>query len=176
MNSKGRLPPENLLVYFGEYVVDPQSFRLLRGMDVIHTTAKQLELLALLLEAKGEVVSKITLMERLWSDAEVEEHNLTQTIFCLRRILGRLPDGKEYIETVHRRGYCMSSAAFVVLPLHSDRRPGRKRARPETDRRIPVIPSSQPKTSSKLAFISVIFAKAFRRRRRRGFSTGDGKR
>jgi len=117
LNSETRLPLYGPTIRFGEYVIDPQSLRLLRGMDVIHTTAKQLELLSLLLEARGEVVSRITLMDRLWRDAEVEEHNITQTIFRLRRVLGKLPDGKEYIETVPRRGYRMSSASLTQSPL-----------------------------------------------------------
>jgi DNA-binding winged helix-turn-helix (wHTH) protein len=191
LNPETRLRPNDPTIRFGEYVIDPLSLRLLRGTDVIHTTVKQLELLTLLLGAKGEVVSRTTLMDRLWCDAEVEEHNITQTIFRLRRVLGKLPDGKEYIETVPRRGYRMSSASFAVLPLHSHPTSGGRRARSETDqdpakrknltkirshREALVIPPSWSRTLSQLVFIFTILARASRNRPRGGFSIGDGER
>ena len=191
MNSKTRLPPNDPTIRFGEYVIDPDSLRLLRGTDVIHTTVKQLELLALLLEAKGEVVSRITLMDRLWRDAEVEEHNITQTIFRLRRVLGKLPNGKEYIETIPRRGYRMSPASFAVLPLSSNPTSGKRGARSETDqdpaqrkiftkirshREALVIPPLWSRTLSQLVFIFTILARASRNRPRGGFGIRDEER
>ncbi|WP_187143125.1 winged helix-turn-helix domain-containing protein [Terriglobus albidus] len=191
MNPETRLPPNDPTIRFGEYVIDPQSLCLLRGMDVIHTTAKQIELLALLLEAKGEVVSRITLMDRLWRNAEVEEHNITQTVFRLRCVLGKLPNGKEYIETIPRRGYRMSSASLAVLPLPSDPTSGKRGARSETDqgpaqrkiftkirshRDAIVIPPSWSRTLSQLVFIFAILARGSRKRPSAGFSIGDEKR
>ena len=190
LNPETRLPPNDPTIRFGEYVIDPLSLRLLRGMDVIHTTVKQLELLTLLLEAKGEVVSRNTLMDRLWCDAEVEEHNITQTVFRLRRVLGKLPNGKEYIETIPRRGYRMSPASFAVLPLSSNPTSGKRGARSETDQDLAqrkiftkirshnaiVIPPSWSRTLSQLVFIFTILARASRNRSRGGFSIGDEER
>ena len=69
-----------------------------------------LETLLVLLRRRGEVVSKQELMERVWPDSFVEEGNLTQNIFLLRRELGKTPEGEEYIQTVPKRGYRMNVA------------------------------------------------------------------
>jgi Tol biopolymer transport system component len=44
-------------------------------------------------------------MEEIWGDCFVEENNLTQYIFTLRRVLGEKTSGEKFIETVPRRGY-----------------------------------------------------------------------
>jgi hypothetical protein len=44
-------------------------------------------------------------MSAVWPDSFVEEGSLAQTVFMLRRKLGRAPNGEEYIQTVPRRGY-----------------------------------------------------------------------
>jgi len=45
-------------------------------------------------------------MKLIWPDTFVEESNLAQHIFTLRRALGEGQNGQQYIETVPRRGYC----------------------------------------------------------------------
>src|SRR2546423_4730700 len=44
-------------------------------------------------------------MARLWPDSFVEEANLTQNVFQLRKVFGETQSGTNYIETVPRRGY-----------------------------------------------------------------------
>lgn len=44
-------------------------------------------------------------MKLIWLETFVEESNLSQNIFVLRKILGNTPEGRPYIETVPRRGY-----------------------------------------------------------------------
>ena len=61
--------------------------------------------LCLLAEHRGGVVSKTALMEALWPESYVGESSLTQNIFLLRKALGRMEDGREYIETLPKRGY-----------------------------------------------------------------------
>jgi DNA-binding winged helix-turn-helix (wHTH) protein len=73
-----------------------------------------MEVLRLLVEAQGNTVPKTVFFEQIWSGSFVEEGNLTQTIFLLRRALGRLPDGGEYIETLPRLGYRIAPAAFTL--------------------------------------------------------------
>src|SRR5688500_4325280 len=45
------------------------------------------------------------MMNRLWADSFVEESNLTQNIYLLRKTLGKGADGRDLIETFRRRGY-----------------------------------------------------------------------
>ena len=68
-------------------------------------TVKTFDTLAVLVERAGHVVEKEELMRRVWSDAIVEEANLSQQIFTLRRMLGEEPKDHRYIQTVPRRGY-----------------------------------------------------------------------
>jgi TolB-like protein/DNA-binding winged helix-turn-helix (wHTH) protein len=89
---------------FGEFRLDGQNRLLQRGEAQIPLTPKALELLLLLVQRAGEVVGKDDLMKALWPDSFVEESNLTQTVFMLRRALGESPQ-RRYILTVQGRGY-----------------------------------------------------------------------
>lgn len=53
----------------------------------------------------GELVEKDELLKQIWPDTFVEEANLTQNVFLLRKLLGHERNGPKYIETVTRRGY-----------------------------------------------------------------------
>lgn len=68
-------------------------------------TPKAFDTLAVLLEHAGEIVDKQTLMERVWPDAHVEEGNLSQNIFVLRKLLGEHAREHRFIATVPGRGY-----------------------------------------------------------------------
>jgi TolB-like protein/DNA-binding winged helix-turn-helix (wHTH) protein/Tfp pilus assembly protein PilF len=58
----------------------------------------------LLIQNAGRVVSKDELMKAVWANSFVEESNLTQTVFMLRKALGERP-GERYILTVPGQGY-----------------------------------------------------------------------
>jgi DNA-binding winged helix-turn-helix (wHTH) protein/Tol biopolymer transport system component len=93
---------------FGPYSLDPTQMLLRRAESLVPLQPRALETLLVLLRERGEVVSKRELMERVWPDSFVEEGNLTQNIFLLRRELGKTPEGEEYIQTVPKRGYRMN--------------------------------------------------------------------
>jgi DNA-binding winged helix-turn-helix (wHTH) protein len=76
-----------------------------RDGELIALTAKTFDLLLLLVRGAGRTFTKSELMESLWSSTTVEESNLSQTIFLLRKALGENGEGSEYIFTVPRRGY-----------------------------------------------------------------------
>ena len=90
---------------FGEFRLELRSRRLLRGSEAMPITVKTFDTLAVLVERAGQVVDKEELMRRVWTDAIVEEANLSQQIFTLRRMLGEEPKDHRYIQTVPRRGY-----------------------------------------------------------------------
>ena len=50
-------------------------------------------------------MDKGELMRAVWPDVFVEEGNLSQYVFLLRKVLGTRPEGGTYIETIPRRGY-----------------------------------------------------------------------
>ncbi|HEX5887079.1 MAG TPA: transcriptional regulator, partial [Pyrinomonadaceae bacterium] len=78
---------------------------LLRDGEIVPLTPKVFDILMTLVENSGQVVSKESLMKRVWPDTYVEEGNLTQNISLLRKALGESPGGVQFIETVPRRGY-----------------------------------------------------------------------
>jgi predicted ATPase/DNA-binding winged helix-turn-helix (wHTH) protein len=90
---------------FGRFRVDVTERILLRDGEVVPLTQKAFEVLLALVERSGHVVEKEELMQKVWPDHFVEEGNLTQNIYTLRKILEEKEDGKPYIQTVPRRGY-----------------------------------------------------------------------
>ena len=115
--------PDDEVMSFGDYVFIRSSNVLMRGIKVIELPSKQLQVLAVLLRAPGKVISRDSFFQTIWQDIAVEDHNLTQTIFMLRKSLGSLSDGSPYIETVSRKGYRLAEAALrpqlVVTHLES---------------------------------------------------------
>jgi hypothetical protein len=66
---------------------------------------KAVETLLVLVENAGHLVEKAELMQRVWPDAFVEEGNRSRNIYSLRKLLGCGVDGREYVETMPKRGY-----------------------------------------------------------------------
>src|SRR5215471_4902380 len=85
---------------FGPFRIDTRNRQLLRENEIVPLKAKAVDTLLLLIESRGDVVAKDELMQRLWPDSFVEEANLTQNIYTLRKALG-----SDYIQTIPRRGY-----------------------------------------------------------------------
>jgi Tol biopolymer transport system component/DNA-binding winged helix-turn-helix (wHTH) protein len=90
---------------FGPFRLDPVNRVLLRDGRPVVLTPKMFEILLLLLEHRGQVVEKEEIMRAVWPDVFVEEGSLTVNISGLRKALGQVPGGRDYIETVQRRGY-----------------------------------------------------------------------
>jgi len=96
---------DKTLYEFGPYRVDKQRRLLWRAGQSLAITAKAMEILLSLLERKGQVVTKDQLMQALWPDSYVEEGNLTQNVFLLRKVLGETARDHNYIVTVPGTGY-----------------------------------------------------------------------
>src|SRR6266700_4955892 len=92
-------------IAFGSFVLDVQRGTLVREGRPVAVSSKGLRLLQALLSAPGQVLTKTDLMRAAWSDAAVEESNLSVQIAALRKQLGPAPDGGEWIATIPRVGY-----------------------------------------------------------------------
>src|SRR5205085_7698550 len=90
---------------FGPFRLDANDRVLLRGGRAVHLTEKVFNILFLLLQRSGHLVTKEELMEQVWPDSVVEENNLTVSMSALRKALGEKQEGGQYIETVSKRGY-----------------------------------------------------------------------
>ncbi len=90
---------------FETFVLDQAERVLLHGENPVALTPRVFDLLSVLVESHGHLVTKATLLEMVWPDAFVEEANLSVNIATLRKVLGQGPDGRPYIETVRKVGY-----------------------------------------------------------------------
>src|SRR5688572_23862558 len=88
------------LYEFGAFRLDPAERVLWRGEEMIALPPKVFDTLWMLVKERGRVVSKSELMEAIWADAIVEESNLSQNIYTLRRALGVDEQGRQFIETI----------------------------------------------------------------------------
>lgn len=89
-------------IRFGRYCLLPRERRLLGDGIPIELGARAIEVLRVLVDAKGAIVSKDELLSRVWPDTIVEENNLTFQIHALRKALGA---DRELIRTIPRGGY-----------------------------------------------------------------------
>jgi DNA-binding winged helix-turn-helix (wHTH) protein/Flp pilus assembly protein TadD len=82
-----------------------------------------LDALVVLIQHRGEVVTKDELMKAVWPDAFVEEGNLSQSIHVLRRTLGESVEDHHYIVTVPGRGYRFVAEVREIAEIKHDPTP-----------------------------------------------------
>lgn len=116
-------PPETRYLRFGEFRLDLADARLLRGEEVVELPARAFDVLRLMVHSPHRLLTRDAIFQAVWKDQIVEDANLTQTIWMLRRALG--DEDKRCIRTVARRGYVFApeepiqaeAAASVERPL-----------------------------------------------------------
>jgi DNA-binding winged helix-turn-helix (wHTH) protein len=92
-------------VSFGPFRLLPAQFLLLEGDNPVPLGSRALQILIVLLERPGELVSKQELMARVWPNVFVEPANITVHISALRRMLRDGRDGNRFIINIPGRGY-----------------------------------------------------------------------
>lgn len=105
---------DNKLYEFGAFRLDTAERVLWHDEELLVLPSKVFDTLLMLVKSEGRVVSKAELMEAIWADAFVEESNLSQNIYTLRRTLGVDEEGKQFIETVPRRGYRFAASVKTL--------------------------------------------------------------
>src|ERR1700694_4094312 len=96
------------LFRFGSFDLDVGKRLLWKSGNLVALGPKVIDTLAVLVEKAGELVTKDELMDRLWPERVVEEANLTQNVYRLRRALSAGGLGGA-IETMACRGYRFSA-------------------------------------------------------------------
>ena len=98
---------ESAVYEFGPFRLDEANQLLLCAgrRDPVPLKPKAFETLLLLASHPGRLLTRQELIERLWPQTFVEEANLTQNIYELRRVLGELAPGQRFVDTVPKRGY-----------------------------------------------------------------------
>lgn len=93
------------IVLFGPFTFDRARLILTREGRPVPVGGRGAALLATLVEAEGEVVTRAELLNAAWPGQVVEERNLTVQIATLRKAMGEMPEGQNPIRTVSRVGY-----------------------------------------------------------------------
>ena len=102
------------LLEFGPFRMDLEERVLMRDQEAITLSPKAFETLLVLVQHSERVVLKDDLMKTLWPDTFVEESNLTQNIFVLRKALGEQAGAYRYIVTVPSRGYRFAEKVRLI--------------------------------------------------------------
>jgi len=90
---------------FGPFVLDPGERLVRHGAARMELPPRAFDTLVVLVENNGRLLEKDELMRTVWGDTVVEENNLSQVVYLLRKALRDGEDGARYIETVPKRGY-----------------------------------------------------------------------
>jgi TolB-like protein/DNA-binding winged helix-turn-helix (wHTH) protein/Flp pilus assembly protein TadD len=105
---------------FGPFRLDPTERVLLRQGEMVPLSPKVLEILMVLVRNRGHIVEKEQLLNEIWPDSFVEEGNINVRVSALRKVLGETADGRDYIQTIPRRGYRFAAAIERVSQEPAD--------------------------------------------------------
>ncbi|BBP64376.1 MULTISPECIES: ATP-binding protein [Pseudomonas] len=108
--------PVDQTVHFGPYRVHPRQRLVMEAGQPLRLGRRAVDILLVLLEHAGQVVSKQQLIARVWPKSVVEDTNLRVHVAALRKALGDGQAGQRYIITVAQRGYSFV-APVSLAPL-----------------------------------------------------------
>jgi TolB-like protein len=127
---------------FESFELDVRSRELRKGKERIRLQEQPFEILRLMLEHPGDVVTREELARRLWPDGTFVdfEHSLNAAVKRLRAALGDDADNPRFVETLPRRGYrfiaSLGGATLAMPPATPDYTP----ATPDYKARLAVLP------------------------------------
>ena len=102
---------------FGVFTLNLPLRQLRQGEEVVPLPGKAFDLLAYMAQNPGRLLEKQELMDAVWPGSFVEEGNLSQNVFLVRRALGSGPEG--VIVTLPGRGYQFAATVQVVQQAES---------------------------------------------------------
>jgi len=106
LTSRANVPAQLLQV--GDLVLNPSTRQVKRGARPMGLTAREYQLLLLLLERKGTVVSRELILRQVWNDDQATTSNVIEVY--VRYLRQKLEEGGErrLIHTIRGQGYCLS--------------------------------------------------------------------
>ncbi|MFM7634148.1 MAG: winged helix-turn-helix domain-containing protein [Cyanobacteriota bacterium] len=104
------------LMQAGDLVVNPLARQVRRGSRLVALTAREYQLLLLLLERKGTVVGREQILSHVWNDQRGAASNVIEVY--VRYLRQKLEEGGErrLIHTVRGQGYCLSERPPQIQP------------------------------------------------------------
>lgn len=94
---------------FGEFCVDATRRALFKNGEEILLPAKAFELLLILAQNEGRVLTHDYLLDTLWQGTFVEQNSLKKAVSALRKALNDSTENSLYIKTIPRQGYCLAT-------------------------------------------------------------------
>jgi DNA-binding winged helix-turn-helix (wHTH) protein/Tfp pilus assembly protein PilF len=101
---------------FGDFRFDPARRILSRESDVVKLPERIAQLLWLLVQAEGTIVTMQTIEESIWPNVSVSRSNLNQHVYLLRQLLGEYAADREYVMTVRGKGYRLAAPVRILTP------------------------------------------------------------
>ena len=111
--------PSSNPIKFGNFELDKQAYELRRSGRVLKLERIPMDLLLLLVEQRGQVVTRKQIVERIWGSGVFvdPESSINSAIRKIRQVLGDDPERPRFLQTVSRRGYrFIASVGDPVLP------------------------------------------------------------
>jgi predicted ATPase/DNA-binding winged helix-turn-helix (wHTH) protein len=105
---------------FGPFVLRAAERLLEKAGVPVHLGTRALDILVVLVNRAGQIVSKNDLLELAWPDVTVDEGSLRFHMVALRKALGEGLRGHEFVKTLRGQGYCF------VAPVSRGHAPGFK--------------------------------------------------
>jgi DNA-binding winged helix-turn-helix (wHTH) protein len=111
------------IVKFAEFELDGGRYELRRGDRVLKLEKIPLELLTLLAESNGRLVSRDEIVEKIWGkDVFVDtEHGINTAIRKIRQVLSDDPEQPRFVQTVTGKGYRFITPATSIEDRIEDR-------------------------------------------------------
>lgn len=100
------------MIRLGQATISLERREAFRDGQPLRVGGRAFEILSVLMQADGRIVSKDELITQVWPDTIVEENNLQVQISSLRKLLGE----KQLIQTVPRRGYRLLKEREPPMP------------------------------------------------------------
>lgn len=100
---------------FENFRLDIENKQLLKDGSVIAVNNKALTILLILVRNSGRLTKKEDIINEVWHDHFVEESNLTQHIYTLRKALGATPENDHFIKTYPKIGYLFSAKVTPIF-------------------------------------------------------------
>lgn len=105
------------LVRFGTFEVDLRAAELRKSGLKLKLSGQPFQILAILLEHPGDLVTRAELQKRLWPDTFVDaDHSLNTAINKIREALGDSAESPRFVETLPRKGYRFIGQVTRELP------------------------------------------------------------
>ena len=142
---------EKRFLRFGSFELDLRARELRNGSTRLRLQEQPFEILRLMLERPGDVVTRDELRQRLWPNGTFVdfEHSLNAAIKRLRATLGDDADRPRFVETVPRRGY-----RFIARAVEGESPRAAARASGEARVRLAVLPFSNLSDDSSQEYFS----------------------